>query len=84
MHESVWKCFGGYSDTLQHNRVGGYKSKDVNGTVCPNSLNLCKKICWRRGLALARKRHSDEDVPNLLSEIWLTLTAGDDVAAGCR
>lgn len=33
---------------------------------------------------MARKRHSDTDVLNLLREIEQKLTAGDDVASACR
>ena len=33
---------------------------------------------------MTRKRRSDEDVPKLLREIELPLTAGDVVASACR
>ena len=33
---------------------------------------------------MARKRHSDEDILELLREIELKLTAGDVVASACR
>ena len=33
---------------------------------------------------MARKRHSDEDVLELLREIEIKLTAGGDVASACR
>ena len=33
---------------------------------------------------MARKRHSDEDVLNLLREIELKLSGGSDVASACR
>ncbi|MGB0575468.1 MAG: transposase [Alphaproteobacteria bacterium] len=33
---------------------------------------------------MARKRHSDEDIWNLLREIELKLSAGSDVASACR
>ena len=33
---------------------------------------------------MVRKRHSDEDFLKLLREIWLNLSAGEDVASACR
>ncbi len=52
---------------------------------CPSPLELCQDIgLEKRGLGMARKRHSDEDILKLLREIELKLTAGDDVATACR
>ncbi|MFQ6550702.1 IS110 family transposase, partial [Aestuariibius sp. 2305UL40-4] len=42
---------------------------------CPSPLELGHYICRERGLGMARKRHSDEDVLKLLREIELKLTA---------
>jgi transposase-like protein len=42
-------------------------------------------MCWQQGeQAMARKRHSDEDILKLLREIELNLAAGNDVVSACR
>lgn len=51
---------------------------------CPFPLELCHYNCRERGIGMARKRHSVEDILKLLREIELKLTAGDDVATACR
>ena len=54
------------------------------GQACPSPLKLGHYIGRERGLGMARKRHSEEDILKLLREIELKLTAGDDVATACR
>ena len=61
-------------------------SKDLalSSLPCPSPLILVHYTGSERGLGMARKRHSDEDILKLLREIELKLTAGDDVALACR
>ncbi len=51
---------------------------------CPSPLKLGHYFSTGKGLDMARKRHSDEDILKLLREIEVKLSAGSDVASACR
>ena len=46
---------------------------------CPSPLKLGHYFGTERGMKMARKRHSDEDLLKLLREIEVKLSAGSDV-----
>ena len=52
--------------------------------TCPSPLKLGHYFSTGKGLDMARKRHSDEDILKLLREIEVKLSAGSDVASACR
>ena len=51
---------------------------------CPSPLKLGHYFGTERGMKMARKRHSDEDILKLLREIEVKLSAGSDVQSACR
>ena len=51
---------------------------------CPSTLKLVHYFGTERGMKMARERHSDEDILNLLREIEVKLSAGGDVQSACR
>ena len=55
-----------------------------SGFYCPSPLKLGHYFSTGKGLDMARKRHSDEDILKLLREIEVKLSAGSDVASACR
>lgn len=59
-----------------------WRSYVGQGVISP--LDLCQCISCKRGLGVARKRHSDEDILALLREMGLKLTAGGDIASSGR
>ena len=51
---------------------------------CPSPLKLGHYFDTGKGLDMARKRHSDEDILKLLREIEVKLANGSDVQSACR
>jgi len=61
------------------------KEGNLKATLaCPSPLKLGHYFSTGKGLDMARKRHSDEDILKLLREIEVKLSAGSDVASACR
>ena len=58
--------------------------RSIASVRCPSPLKLGHYFGAGKGLDMARKRHSDEDILKLLREIEVKLSNGSDVASACR